>query len=177
MIRNPDVQKRCREEIFQVIGPDRPPCMKDRGTLPYTEATLLEIHRLGSVLATALTHTVSKPVKFRGYDLPEGTLVIPNLYQSHMDPEIWEDPFAIKPDRWLDENNKLKTNPAFMPFSVGCRMCIGETLARMQMFLFGTALLQRFEFRMVDADNPPTTEGLYGMSRVPYKYELLASAT
>ena len=68
---------------------------------------------------TAVVHTVAEPIKFRGYDLAKDTFVLPNLYQSHTDPAIWDDPFAFNPDRWLDENNKLKNNPAFMPFSVG----------------------------------------------------------
>ena len=36
-----------------------------------------------------------------------------------MDPKTWKDPFAFNPDRWLDETNRLKNNPAFMPFGVG----------------------------------------------------------
>ena len=68
---------------------------------------------------SSVPHVTSESITFRGYDLPKNTLVRANLYQSHMDPEIWEDPVAFNPDRWLDENNVLKTNPAFMPFSVG----------------------------------------------------------
>ncbi|MRA75981.1 cytochrome P450, partial [Bacillus thuringiensis] len=84
--RNPDVQAKCRQEISQVVGQDRLPGMKDKGTLPYTEAAILEIQRLESIVPTALGHVVGEPVKFRGYDLPKDTLVLPNLYQSHMDP-------------------------------------------------------------------------------------------
>ena len=68
---------------------------------------------------TAVLHITSESITFRGYDLPKNTMVHANLYQSHMDPEMWEDPVAFNPDRWLDENNVLKTNLAFMPFSVG----------------------------------------------------------
>ena len=75
---------------------------------------------------SAVPHVTSESITFRGYDLPKNTLVRANLYQSHMDPEIWEDPVAFNPDRWLDENNMLKTNPAFMPFSVG--KCFTTTL-------------------------------------------------
>lgn len=123
---------------------------------------------------TAVLHVIGESVKFRGYDLPKGTLVLPNIYQSHMDPAIWEDPSAFNPGRWLDEDNKLKTNPAFMPFCVGCRMCLGESLAKMEMFLFMTSLLQRFDFRVVDDNNSPTTDGIQGITRCPHKFELIA---
>ena len=68
---------------------------------------------------TAISHVLTKSTTFRGYNLPEGCLVCANVYQSHVDPAIWKDPLVFNPDRWLDENNKLKTNPAFMSFGVG----------------------------------------------------------
>ncbi|KAI0237362.1 Cytochrome P450 2U1 [Lamellibrachia satsuma] len=177
MILNPDIQAKCREEILQVIGQDRVPGMTDRGTLPFTEAAILEIHRCGSIAPTALGHVVVESITFRGYDLPKGTLVFANLYQTHMDPTMWKDPLTFNPGRWLDENNMLKNNPAFMPFCVGSRKCLGDSLAKMEMFLFMTTLLQRFDFRIVDADNPPSTDGIQGITRSPHKYELIATRT
>ncbi|KAI0220743.1 hypothetical protein LSAT2_027779 [Lamellibrachia satsuma] len=59
--------------------------------------------------------------------------------------------------------------------SSGSRKCIGDSLAKMEMFLFMTTLLQQFDFRMVDADNPPSTDGIQGITRSPHKYELIAS--
>ena len=55
------------------------------------------------------------------------------------------------------------------------RMCLGDSLAKMEMFLFITTLLQRFDFRMVDAGSPTSTEGVQGMTRSPRKYELIVS--
>ena len=57
----------------------------------------------------------------------------------------------------------------------GRRMCLGDSLAKMEMFLFFTTVLQRFVFRMVDEDNPPSAEGLHGITLSPHKYELLTS--
>ena len=67
----------------------------------------------------ALPHLTSESTTFRGYDLPKGTFVFANLYESHIDSTKWKDPFAFNPDRWLDADNKIKNNPAFIPFSVG----------------------------------------------------------
>ncbi|KAI0210929.1 Cytochrome P450 2J2 [Lamellibrachia satsuma] len=121
-ILHPDVQTKCREEIGQVIGQSRLPSLKDKGTIPYTEATILEVQRLACVAPTGLSHTVRKPVTLRGYYLPKDTIVHANIYQSHMDQKVWKDPFAFNPDRWLDDANKLKSNPAFMPFCVEGRL-------------------------------------------------------
>ena len=54
-------------------------------------------------------------------------------------------------------------------------MCLGDSLAKMEMFLFMTTLLQRFDFRMVDTDNPPSTDGIQGIGRSPHKYKLIAT--
>jgi len=56
-------------------------------------------------------------------------------------------------------------------------MCLGHSLAKMEMFLFMTSLLQRFDFRVLDADTPPTTGGIQGVTRCPHKYELVAFRT
>ena len=64
----------------------------------------------------------------------------------------------------------------YVELSPGRRMCLGDSLAKMEMFLFITTLLQRFDFRMVDASSPPSTEGVQGLTRSPRKYyELIAS--
>ena len=57
----------------------------------------------------------------------------------------------------------------------GRRMCLGDSLVKMEMSLFVTTLLQRFDFRMVDANSPPSTEGIEGLTRSPRKYELIVS--
>ena len=57
----------------------------------------------------------------------------------------------------------------------GNRSCIGDSLAKMEMFLFITTLLQKFEFRMVDANKPPSTDGAHGITRAPITFELVAS--
>ena len=67
----------------------------------------------------AVPHLTSESITFRGYDLPKGTIVFANLYESHIDSAMWKDPFAFYPDRWLDANKEMKSNPAFIPFSVG----------------------------------------------------------
>ncbi|GCB62008.1 hypothetical protein scyTo_0007147 [Scyliorhinus torazame] len=78
---------------------------------------------------------------------PEGMIVIPVLASVLYDSSCWESPETFSPDRFLDEKGRLKEIEAFMPFSAGNRMCIGEKVAQMQLFLFLTALLQSFTLR------------------------------
>ena len=74
----------------------------------------------------------------------------------------------------MDQYTECIRFDLYVPVS-GRRMCLGDSLAKMEMFLFFTTLLQRFDFRMVDEDNPPSTEGFQGLTRSPHKYELFTS--
>ncbi|KAL8173133.1 UNVERIFIED_CONTAM: hypothetical protein K2H54_040502, partial [Gekko kuhli] len=76
-----------------------------------------------------------------------GTPIIPLLYSVLYDESEWEKPLKFYPEHFLDSEGKFVKRDAFLPFSAGRRMCAGETLARMELFLFFTSLLQRFNFQ------------------------------
>ncbi|KAI8504683.1 cytochrome P450 2 sub U member 1 [Branchiostoma belcheri] len=103
--------------------------------------------------------------------------VITNLWSAHMDPEFWPDPERFNPDRHLDREGKLIKNPeSFMPFSVGRRMCLGERLAKMELFLFFTAMMQQFSFVSPEGSPTPSTDGVFGITLSPKSYRLCAVA-
>nr|XP_005314226.1 cytochrome P450 2K1-like isoform X2 [Chrysemys picta bellii] len=76
----------------------------------------------------------------------EGTYIIPLLASVLYDKTQWEKPGEFYPQHFLSTDGKFVKNEAFMPFSAGRRICAGETLAKMELFLFFTSLLQRFTF-------------------------------
>ena len=67
MMEHPDILERVTSEIDAVIGPDRLPCLSDRGSMPYTEATLMEAHRYGIVAPIGLPKSVTQDTVFRKY--------------------------------------------------------------------------------------------------------------
>ncbi|KAI8511028.1 hypothetical protein Bbelb_119440 [Branchiostoma belcheri] len=101
--------------------------------------------------------------------------VMMNLYSLHMDPVYWPDPDRFDPGRFLDaEGNVINKPESFMPFSGGRRVCLGEQLARMELFLFFSTLLQSCTFQPPEDAPGPTTEGGFGLTLKPHPFKLCA---
>ncbi|KAL3878365.1 hypothetical protein ACJMK2_030724 [Sinanodonta woodiana] len=145
MIEYPDIQKKCQEEIQKVCG-DKPILYADRSKLRYVEATLLEIQRCANVASFPLPHGNKRNTTLNGLFIPENTVILVHLESSNMDSKYWDNPKEFRPERFLDESGQLVSKPALMPFGEGPRVCPGDALAKMELFLFLTNLLQRFTF-------------------------------
>ncbi|XP_066288849.1 cytochrome P450 2U1-like [Branchiostoma lanceolatum] len=126
-------------------------------------------------LVTLPAHTTTQNVKVQGYDILEGTKVLMNLYSVHMDPAYWPDPERFDPGRFLDaEGNVINKPESFMPFGGGRRVCLAEQLAKMELFLFFSTMLQSFTFKTPEGAPPPNTEGVFGMTLAPHPFHLCA---
>ncbi|KTF73212.1 hypothetical protein cypCar_00047196 [Cyprinus carpio] len=134
-----------QEEIDQVIG-GRQPVSEDRKNLPYTDAVIHETQRFANIAPISIPHMTSCDVHFNGYFIKKGTCVFPLLMSVLWDEDEWETPQNFNPQHFLDKQGRFVKRDAFMPFSAGRRVCPGESLARMELFLFFTSLLQRFRF-------------------------------
>ncbi|KAL6476332.1 hypothetical protein MHYP_G00148310 [Metynnis hypsauchen] len=139
------VNHRVQEEIDKVIG-GRQIVMEDRKNLPYTDAVIHEIQRLANIVPMSLPHTTACDVHFQGFFIKKGTCVFPLLASVLKDENEWESPNTFNPEHFLDEQGRFVKREAFMAFSAGRRVCLGESLARMELFLFVTSLLQHFRF-------------------------------
>uniref|UniRef100_A0A4W5S1B2 Cytochrome P450 2U1 n=1 Tax=Hucho hucho TaxID=62062 RepID=A0A4W5S1B2_9TELE len=170
MVVHPDIQERVQAEIDAVVGPDRVPSLTDKGSLPFTEATMMEVQRMTVVVPLAIPHMASETTEFRGYTIPKGTVIIPNLWSVHRDSTVWEEPDDFNPSRFLDDQGKLLRKECFIPFGIGRRVCMGEQLAKMELFLMFTSLLQAFSFRLPEGLAPPPMHGRFGLTLVPCPY-------
>ncbi|KAK6320589.1 hypothetical protein J4Q44_G00096960 [Coregonus suidteri] len=133
-------------EIDEVIGSARQPSMDDRAEMPYTYAVIHEIQRFGNIVPFTPPRVASKDTTVAGYLVPKGTMVLPMLKPILQDRNEYATPDQFNPGHFLDKNGRFVKKDNFIPFSIGKRMCPGEQLARMELFLFFTCLLQRFTF-------------------------------
>ncbi|XP_072286990.1 cytochrome P450 2B6-like [Pyxicephalus adspersus] len=162
-----------QEEIDQVIGRLRVPESQDRESMPYTDAVIHEIHRYADVLPTNLPHRASRSTQLRGFTIPKDTDIYIPLSFVLRDPKYFPDPFCFSPERFLDENGRFIKNEAFMVFSAGKRMCLGDGMARHEVFLTLTTLLQNFDITSpVDPNELDIAPQMVGFSNFPQAYEI-----
>ncbi|XP_053778812.1 cytochrome P450 2C19-like [Desmodus rotundus] len=173
LLKHPEVSAKVQEEIDRVVGRDRSPCMQDRSSMPYMDALVHETQRYIDLLPTSLPHAVTCDIKFRDYLIPKDTTIVTSLTSVMRDAKQFPNPDTFDPGHFLDEKGNFKKSDYFMPFSAGKRMCAGEGLARMELFLFLTAILQKFTLKPVvnpkDIDITPVVNGL---ASVPPPYQL-----
>ncbi|XP_073530109.1 cytochrome P450 2C15-like isoform X2 [Phyllobates terribilis] len=172
MIKYPEIQQKVHIEIERVIGSAQPQ-MEHRKQMPYTDAVIHEIQRYGDIIPHNLPHAATEDITFRGYLIPKGTVVFPLLHSVLRDKAYFEKPDEFYPEHFLDSKGNFKKNEAFVPFSIGKRSCAGETLAKMELFLFFTTLLQNFTFQPIPGAKLDLTPAL-GATNAPKPFEICA---
>nr|XP_020514919.1 cytochrome P450 2J6-like [Labrus bergylta] len=173
LINNPEIQEKVQAEIDGVIGQSRLPTMADRPNLPYTDAVIHEIQRYGNIVPLNGFRMAAKDTTLGGYFIPKGTTLMPILTSVLFDKTEWETPDTFNPGHFLNSEGKFLKKEAFLPFSAGKRVCLGESLAKMELFLFLVGLLQKFSFSVPDGVEL-STEGITGTTRVPHPFKVYA---
>ena len=169
---NPEVQTKAQNHIDDILG-DNLPGLQDRSKLHYVEATIMEILRLGAIAPMHLPRSPSHDVNFQGYIISKGTTVMFNIYNVCYDENIWPSPTKFDPERFLTRSGELdraKTEE-ILAFGIGRRKCPGELIARIQLFIFFTSLLQRFTIVKPKGETY-TLDGNFGVVNTPKPFKV-----
>ncbi|XP_046583100.1 cytochrome P450 1A1-like [Haliotis rubra] len=172
LAKTPRVQKKIQEEIDNVVGMSRRPTLADRRNMVYTEATIHEILRIINLTPLSTPHATTEDVELAGYTIKKDTLVFLNLFSLSHDPEVWGDPEVFRPERFLKEDGQIDTRllDTYLPFSAGRRRCLGEFLARIELFLIISGFLQRCTFVKPKDVKEYTMDCTYGLNQKPFPY-------
>lgn len=159
MVLHPHVQEKIQQELDFVAENEDIICWKNALKTPYLQATLCETLRKSGMITLVGTNAI-RDTSVGGYHIPKGTYVGINLNQVHQDKREWPEPAKFKPERFLDTDGKFvgwNKLHGFLPFSVGRRECPGQSLGKIMIFTFASALLYRYKFKLPKGVKVPST--------------------
>ncbi|KAH4181805.1 hypothetical protein HBI80_226140 [Parastagonospora nodorum] len=183
MLLNPEVQKKAQEELDRVVGPDRLPTWEDEESLPYVRGVIKEVLRWRPVNKFGMPHATSEDDWYEGYFIPKGSVAVLNWWAIHRDPELWPNPDAFDPSRYLNHSASAadyinasdpKTRDHFA-YGAGRRVCPGVHVAERSLYINIARVLWGFNLRKKigkDGQVIEVTEKMApGFFSVPENYE------
>ncbi|XP_010307656.1 cytochrome P450 2J6 [Balearica regulorum gibbericeps] len=174
MVVYPDIQEKVQKELDAVLGCSHVISYEDRKKLPYTNAVIHEIQRYSNIILIALPRLTVKDTELLGFPVPKNTIILSNIDSVLSDPGKWETPDQFNPSHFLDKDGNFVNREAFLPFSIGHRVCMGELLARMELFIVFSTLLQAFTFTLPEGVKEVNTKFVFGSTMKPFPYQLCA---
>ncbi|XP_077969415.1 cytochrome P450 2U1-like [Styela clava] len=164
----PERQERIADEVMKTLGEDGVPSMKHQNEMPYTCAFIHELMRHRTLAPLSVYHKTNEEATLDGYTIPKNTTVAPNLWAVHFDPKHFENPEEFRPERFLDRDGKFVKSNHVIPFSIGPRSCLGIQLAKMEIFIFLTGIVQKLKV-LPDPKKPLPSFHDGGFSLVTYQ--------
>ncbi|KAL8663343.1 MAG: hypothetical protein Q9202_003979 [Teloschistes flavicans] len=183
----PDAQKKAQDEIDKIIGNNRLPALEDFNNLPYLRALIDEVIRYRPILPITLPRIATMDLAYQSYVLPKGSMLVLNAWGIFHNPELYEDPDAFRPERYLESEHGTKPGVDTKFFrdnflfgagrvSVVChtlgwdsadelleRICPGEKMARRTIAMNTMNLLWAFSFSAKEGESSSTDMSSYSM--------------
>ena len=123
----------------------------------------------------AVPHVTLTDTTLCGYHVPKDTVVFADTESVHLEPNCWDDPTVFNPYLHIDKEGNLVNNPGnFFPLGAGRRVCVGEALTKVELFLFLSWMLQKFTFAAEENGHPPNLKGLFRGVQFPVPYKIRA---
>ncbi|XP_075425554.1 cytochrome P450 2J4-like [Ascaphus truei] len=174
MVAYPDIQEKVQRELDGAFGSSQTIHYEDRQRLPYTNAMIHEIQRFANVAPMGMPRQCVRDIKVQGFLIRKGTILLASLCSSLQDPGHWDTPLSFNPGHFLDKDGNFQGNAAFLPFSAGHRVCLGEQLAKSEVFHFFTSLLRGFSFRLPHGVTEVNLKPVFASTLQPYPYQICA---
>nr|XP_054589336.1 cytochrome P450 2J5 isoform X2 [Nothobranchius furzeri] len=172
LMNHPQIQERCQQEIDQVLGGKDRVTFEDRHNMPYMQAVIHEVQRVANTVPLSAFHCTTRDTELLGYSIPKGTMIIQNMISVLKEEGQWKFPHDFNPENFLDEQGEFVKPEAFMPFSAGSRVCLGEGLARMELFLITVTLLRKYKFIWPEDAGEPDYTMVLGGTSTPKLYSM-----
>ncbi|KAI0635409.1 cytochrome P450 [Trametes polyzona] len=172
MALHPEKLRRAQEELDRVVGMDRMPRVTDRTNLPYVDALVKETMRWHPVVPLGIARATSSEDAYRGYNIPKGTIVMPNVWAIAFSQQGPYDPYEFVPERFLVEDKDARPlDPSLYAFGFARRICPGRYLADNSIFILIATILAMFDIAPPEGEElvPAFTPALV---RRPFKCKI-----
>ncbi|XP_046575723.1 1,25-dihydroxyvitamin D(3) 24-hydroxylase, mitochondrial-like [Haliotis rubra] len=173
--KNPDVQKKLREELERSVPPGEIPTPVHLRNMPYLKAVIKETLRLypvGSYVGRINQHDIV----ILGYQVPKGKNVVVSLHAVGRSPSLYDEADTFRPERWMREMREASDKPAafsHIPFGFGQRMCVGRRVAELEMQLLMAQMLQRFDLKPSGQPPPDIVQFVITRPKDPVRVKLV----
>ncbi|KAN0137798.1 Cytochrome P450 [Lactarius tabidus] len=145
LVLYPEVQKRARAELDTVVTRDKLPTFDDRPRLPYIDALCRELLRWQMVTPLGVPHASTEDDVYNGFFIPKGAIMVANAWAILHNPDLYPDPEAFKPERFLNEDGTLRDDPVItLAFGIGKRICPGRHFVDATLFIVVSSVLSVF---------------------------------
>ncbi|XP_015265202.1 PREDICTED: cytochrome P450 2J5-like [Gekko japonicus] len=170
MANHPDIQEKVHKEIEDVLGSSQLFHYQDRNPKSELMSSCLEIQPLlNEDMIPEFQETEASTLSFF-----QEAIIVPDLNSVLLDPKQWETPEEFNPNHFLDKDGSFVEREAFLPFGAGARACLGQQLARIELFTFFTTMLKTFTFQLPEGVKELNADPIVGASFVPRPYKLCA---
>ncbi|PIC24219.1 hypothetical protein B9Z55_017636 [Caenorhabditis nigoni] len=169
LLLHPEVMEKARAELMKITeNGSRDLSLADRPKTLYLNAMIAEIQRHASILNVNFWRINHEPTYMGGHMVDSGAFVTAQLSALHINETVFEEPQKFDPERYIRDESLLQK---VIPFGVGKRACLGESLARSELYLIFGNLLLRYNFKPYGKLS--TTEVLpYSFAKRPFKLEM-----
>ena len=150
LVQYPAVTKRCRHEITTLVG-GKDLSIEHENLLPYFVATICDIVRLASITPFGVPHATIQDATLRGFEIPQNTMILTNMWKVNHNPKEWEKPNELYPEHHLNSQGKIDPSAYinFGAFSSGVRRCPGAKFAFYQLFLLLGTIIKTYDIKIV----------------------------
>ncbi|PCH36253.1 cytochrome P450 [Wolfiporia cocos MD-104 SS10] len=149
MVLHPHVLKKAQDEIDRIVGTTRLPVVEDREALPYLECVIQEVYRWRPPLPLGVQHQSTEDDEYRGYFIPRGTIIFPNIWWVLQYPTLFPEPEKFRPERYqeMDKRTSHFADPRWLTFGFGRRICPGRKLGDSSVWLVAANIIAAFDIR------------------------------
>ncbi|KAG0695260.1 cytochrome P450 [Suillus ampliporus] len=162
----PEEQAKVQAELDAVVGRHRAPTVADLKFLPCLQAFISEALRWRPSSPYGFAHRTTNEVVWENYCIPAGTTVFANFWAISRDPEVYPDPHAFKPQRWINDQGRLRDDVKLYIYGFGRRTCPGQHVANRSLSI--TSLLILWAFRLTLDPTEPLDDMCF-MNRMAQK--------